>query len=107
MEWASQPLQSLDELAGATLRVNYTVPGGFEWQISGPDWLRWVVPVVPGREGRRVPCPLVVERTRDAALQTARRLFPTLRPPLPQPIRHAHPSFDHPQPAPRASHLPP
>jgi hypothetical protein len=48
--------------------------------------------VVQGREGRRALCPLVVEQTRDAALQTARRLFPTLREPLLQAIRRADPT---------------
>ena len=38
------PLQSLDELEGAALRVDYTVPGSFEWRTQGPAWLQWVVP---------------------------------------------------------------
>jgi RNA polymerase sigma-70 factor (ECF subfamily) len=107
LEWDNEPLQSLDELAGAALRVNYTVPGAFEWQIPGPDWLRYVVPVVQGREGRRALCPLVVEQTRDAALQTARRLFPTLREPLLQAIRRADPTFDEAQLEPCESQIVP
>jgi hypothetical protein len=71
------PFQSLDELAGATLRVDYTVPGGFEWRPD-PAWLRWLKPVVPGREGTRAVRPPVWERTRAAALQTARRLDPQI-----------------------------
>jgi hypothetical protein len=70
-------LQSLDELAGAALRVDYTQPGGFQW--GAPNWLewtRWVIPVEPGPQGKRALRPLVRERTREAALQAARRADP-------------------------------
>jgi hypothetical protein len=57
-------LQSLQELSGATLRLAYTQPGGFEWRVPGP----------PGwREMQPSP---VRERNRVAALQAARRLHP-------------------------------
>jgi hypothetical protein len=74
---SGQPLQSLDELAGATLRVDYTQPGWYQWLKPG-DFRsqRWAVTVDPGEKGRRVLMPPVRERTREAALEAARRLFP-------------------------------
>jgi hypothetical protein len=69
-----EPLESLEELAGATLRVKYTQPGWFTWQIPGPYYLEWIVPLEPGPQGRRALVSPVLERTRDAALQAARRL---------------------------------
>jgi hypothetical protein len=72
----AEGLQSLEDLAGATLRVDYTVPGGFEWRGPDPAWRQWVVPVVPGRQGTRAVRPAVRERTREAALQAARRVDP-------------------------------
>ena len=39
----------------------------------------WVVPVEPGPQGRRVPRPIIRERTREAALQALRRLDPHIR----------------------------
>ena len=60
-------LQSLEELAEATMHVDYTLPGWFQWHapedLLGPGW-------PPLR-----PAP-VRERTREAALQAARRLDP-------------------------------
>jgi RNA polymerase sigma-70 factor, ECF subfamily len=71
------PLQSLDELAGATLRVDYTQPGYYQWIRTGDfSARRWVVPVEPGPKGRRVLMPPVRERTPEEALQAARRAFP-------------------------------
>ncbi len=69
------PLQSLEELAGATLRVDYTVPGWFQW--GDPDQMnltRWVVPLEPVPKGQRVLRPPVRERTREAALAAVRRI---------------------------------
>jgi hypothetical protein len=61
------PVQSLEELAGAALCVAYTQPGGY----------RWAPPVRPGRPERGpAELSLVWERTREAALQAARRLNP-------------------------------
>jgi RNA polymerase sigma-70 factor, ECF subfamily len=76
-----EPLQSLEELAGAALRVEYTQPGWFQWGDPGlsSDWTRWVVPIEPGRHGRRALRPPVRERTREAALQALRRLDPEIR----------------------------
>jgi len=79
-----EPLQSLEELEGATLRVEYTLPGWFTWRVPGleslpgRDWLQWVVPLGLGWHGRRAPRPQVRERTREAALATARRIAPQL-----------------------------
>src|SRR5206468_1488276 len=61
-------LQSLDELAGATLRVDYQQPGWYEWRPR--SWYRWVIPTA---DGKRVPRRLLRERTREAALQAARQ----------------------------------
>jgi RNA polymerase sigma-70 factor (ECF subfamily) len=66
----SDPL-SLEELNGATMRGDYSQPGGFQW--ANPDfswhWSHWLVVVEPGREGRWAPRPLVRERTKEAALR--------------------------------------
>jgi hypothetical protein len=93
----SQPgqLQSLEELAGAALYVEYTQPEGFQWQMAGaggagsarggPDPGRF--DTVSIRSGSRSPgsspawrgfigLPIVRERTREAALQAARRIDP-------------------------------
>jgi hypothetical protein len=68
------PLQSLEELTGATLRVHYTQPGWFQWGNYGAlDWRRYVLAPEPGR---RIPRPLVLGRTREAALQAAHRFDP-------------------------------
>ena len=58
-------LQSLEELAGARLRVEYTQPG----------WFRWEKPAGPGGAGMLAPS-RVRERTREAALQAAQRIDP-------------------------------
>jgi hypothetical protein len=79
LEFDDQPLQSLDELSGAALRVEYSVPGGFEWRAPGPYWLRWVVPLEPGQQGRRGLRPVVRERTWEAALQALHRVDPHVR----------------------------
>jgi hypothetical protein len=75
----AEPLQSVDELAGAALRVEYSLPGQFEWRVPGPSWLQWVAPLQPGRQGRRVLRPVVREPTWGAALQQLRRVDPQLR----------------------------
>jgi hypothetical protein len=54
-------IASMEDLAGATLRVGYTLPGEFRWVL--PGWHRFL--------------PLVIrERTPEAALQAARRTDP-------------------------------
>jgi hypothetical protein len=89
-----EPLESLDELAGATLRVKYTQPGWFTWQIPGPYYLEWIVPLEPGPQGRRALVSPIQERTRDAALQAARRLsLPVSEEVLPV-LRRSDPQFE-------------
>jgi hypothetical protein len=88
---AAPPLEELDK---AALRVDYMVPGAYEWRVPGPSWLSWVVPLDPGPEGRRMFCPVVREQTREetlialgrvdarvraAVLRAARRADPRLR----------------------------
>jgi hypothetical protein len=88
------PLQSPSELEGAALRVQYTVPGWYQWQPPDPWWMRWVTLLEPGQQGRRAFRPLVVERTREAALQAARQQFPALREAALRYARHSDPNFD-------------
>jgi hypothetical protein len=68
-------IRSLEELAGATLRVEYVQPGWYEWRAAGVDWFRWVVPGEPGRRALWSP---IRERTPEAALAAARRVDPQL-----------------------------
>jgi hypothetical protein len=84
-------LQSLQELAGATLRVEYTQPGWFTWRAPGPYWLRFVVPL---SSDRRVLFPLVRERTREAALQALRRVDPAIRDAALRLARNADPRLE-------------
>jgi RNA polymerase sigma-70 factor, ECF subfamily len=75
------PLESLNELAGASLRVDYTQPGWFQWGACGWSgrYTRWVVPLEFTPQGRRVPRPPIRERTREATLQAVRLVDPELR----------------------------
>jgi hypothetical protein len=87
------PLRSLDELAGATLRVEYTQPGQFQW--GEPGWsgyyTRWVIPLGPGRQDRRVLRPPVSARTRQETLAAVRRVDPQLKEALLQAVDRADP----------------
>jgi hypothetical protein len=75
-----QSLQSLDELAGAVLRVEYIQPGAFEWEPAEMGtWLRWVVPLEPGPQGHRMLVPPIRARTREETVQAASRIEPRLR----------------------------
>jgi hypothetical protein len=98
LETSGQPLQSLDDLNGATLRVEYTQPGGFQWgdphHPGRGYYTRWVVPLEPGPRGRRAPRPAIQERTRTAALEAVRRVDPSLRQALLQAARRANPRLD-------------
>jgi hypothetical protein len=75
-----QPL-ALADLAEATLRVDYTQPGWFQWGNPGLiwSWRRWAVVVEPGPNGRWAPRPVVRERTREAAMQAVMRIDPKIR----------------------------
>jgi RNA polymerase sigma factor (sigma-70 family) len=74
-------IPSLQDLQGATLRIDYSQPGGFQWGDPDVDriWARWVVIVEDGPEGRWVPRPSVRERTREAVMQAVLRLDPKIR----------------------------
>jgi len=65
-------VQSLEELAGATLRVGYTQPGGFQWDVPEDEL------ALPGRGALGVSP--VHEPTRAMALQAARRIDPGVDP---------------------------
>jgi RNA polymerase sigma-70 factor (ECF subfamily) len=75
-----QSLRSLEELAGAVLRVEYIQPGEFEWEPAAMGtWLRWVVPLEPGPQGHRTLVPPIRARTPEETVQAARRIEPRLR----------------------------
>jgi hypothetical protein len=98
LESQGNPLQSLEELDGATLHVEYTQPGGFQWgAASHPGHgypTRWMVPLEPGPRGRRVLRPLVVGRTREEVLQAVHRIDPRLRETLLQVARRDDPRLE-------------
>ena len=68
---AADQLHSLEELAGAALRVAYTQPGSFEWQVPQE------VSELPGHEP--IELPPVRERTQAAALQAVRWIYPRVQ----------------------------
>jgi hypothetical protein len=87
---AGEGLQSLEELAGAALRVDYSQPGWFEWAPPGGIYsLRWVVPLGPPPNGRRLMVPVVREKTREAALRALRRVDPHIREAIWEAVRRA------------------
>ena len=69
------------ELPSATMRVEYTQPGWFQWAnpALAPHWMYYLVAVEPGRTGHSVPRPRVRERTREAAIEALHRLDPRIR----------------------------
>ncbi len=73
--------------------MEYTRPGGFQWGEAGHpgqgNYTRWVIPLDPGLQGRRVLRPIIQERTREAALQAVRRVDPDLRQALLEAVRRA------------------
>jgi hypothetical protein len=84
------PLQSLEELADAALRVEYTQPGGFRWGSPDAwDYNRWVVRLDSQKE--RILRPSVLERTREDALQALRRVDPQIREAVLQSTRRIDP----------------
>jgi RNA polymerase sigma-70 factor (ECF subfamily) len=85
-------LQSLEDLAGATLRVDYSQPGWYEWAAPGGiSSLRWVVPLGPPPDGRLLLVPVVRERTRQAALEALRRVDPRIREAVWEAVRRSDP----------------
>jgi hypothetical protein len=97
-------LQSLEELAGATLRVDYSLPGWFEWRPWGPGWFQWVLPT---GQGQRMPRPLLRERTREAALEAARRYYPPVAAAMVQAARFIWPQATEAQTAPQGAQIVP
>jgi hypothetical protein len=91
LQFENKPLESLDELVGATLRVKYNLPGWFEWRPPGPYWLWYVVAL---ERGKRVPLPPVRERTREAALQALRGMDPHIREAALQAFHRSDPRAD-------------
>jgi hypothetical protein len=91
-----QPLQALQDLEGALLRVEYSVPGEFQW--GEPGWsgyyTRWVVPLDPGPQGRRVSRPPARGRTREETLAAVRRVDRGLREALLQAVRRTDPRVE-------------
>jgi hypothetical protein len=71
-------LRSLSELAGATVRVEYTQPGGFRWVVPAGENERGEKggPPAGGRDGNQFGLSLVRAPTREAALTAARRIEP-------------------------------
>jgi hypothetical protein len=97
------PLQSLDELEGAVLRADYSLPGWFEWQVPRVgNFLPWVMPV---SAGKRAPGPIVRERAPAAALQVAQRLFPQVREAILRVGRRGRPEMSEVDIAPQASQI--
>jgi hypothetical protein len=95
LQYSNEPLRSLDELAGSTLRIEYTLPGRFQWgDPTTWGYTRWVVPLEPGPQGKRVPRLAVQERTREAAIQALRRIDPQIRETLLQWARRDDPRVD-------------
>jgi hypothetical protein len=92
LQHSSHPLQSLDELTGATLRVDYSLPGGYQWgDPTNASYTQWVVPIEPGPQGKRVPRPPVRGKTRQEALQALRQVDPQLRQAVWQAMHHSDP----------------
>jgi hypothetical protein len=102
----AEPLGSVDELAGAALRVEYSQPGRFEWRVPGPPWLQWVAPLEPGRQSQRVLRPVVQEPTWGAALQKLRRVDPQIREAVLQAAGRADPRIAQAPPAEEAQIAP-
>jgi hypothetical protein len=92
----SGPFQSLEELAGATLRVGYTQPGQYQWgdPALARYWNGWAVIVEPGKQGRWAPRPSLQGRSREAVLEALRRLDPRIRDTAVNSGRHPRPQLE-------------
>jgi RNA polymerase sigma-70 factor, ECF subfamily len=75
------PIRPTEDLNGAVLRVDYTVPGWFQWgnPAFSWHWSRYLVVVEPGEHGRWMPRPPIRERTRDAAILAVRQVAKEIR----------------------------
>jgi hypothetical protein len=103
----AEPIHSFAELDGAVLRVEYTQPGEFEWRPAGAPWFKWVVPLGPGVSGRRALTPIIRERTREAALQAARRVDGRVIALMLEIARRTDPRFDEGQMIPQEAQIVP
>ena len=68
----AEGLASLEDLSGAGLPRGLRASSWSEWAPYGSPWLRWGMPVSPGKRAFRPP---VRERTREAALAASRPLL--------------------------------
>jgi RNA polymerase sigma-70 factor, ECF subfamily len=75
------PIRPTEALTGAVLRVDYSVPGWFQWgnPAFSWHWSRYLVVVEPGEHGRWMPRPPIRERTREAAIEAVRQVAPEIR----------------------------
>lgn len=90
------PLQSLDELAGAVLRVDYTRPGEFEWVPGFPGpWQTWLMPVEDGRALR----PPLRASSRDEVLAALLRAGPGMRTRMHESMKRDEPRWTPPEDA--------
>jgi hypothetical protein len=103
--------ESLEDLARAGLRVEYTQPGWYEWRVPGfPTWTAsapFNVPVAKGSPVRHLMVPHAREKTRAAVLETANRIDPEIRAALLQYLRWLNPQIDEAQMTPRDSQIVP
>jgi hypothetical protein len=102
----AEGLQSLAELEGAVLRVDYWQPGWYEWRPPGPTSFRWIAPLDLTNEGRHVLLPRVRERTRESALQALRRVDPQIRAALLKAAARVDPRIESVPPADEAQIVP-
>src|SRR5262249_27010305 len=98
----------LEDLQGASLRVDYSHPGEFQWGHPNTFFspYRWVVIVEPGREGRWLPRPSLRARTREEVLQALLRLDATFRDNAARGLRGLPPAGPAP-PVPPETQIPP
>jgi Putative zinc-finger len=101
--------ESLEGLGDAALRVDYTQPGWYEWRP--PGMAAWVprapfaLPVGRGPHVKRLMMPHIRERTREAALEAARRLGPQIRQALLQRMQLISPQIDEAQMVPQDAQI--
>ncbi len=104
LEYQDEPLQSLEELEGSALRVDYSLPGGYEWSPPGLWWYESAVPVGSGKRALRPPAR---GRTRDEALQAARRTDPRVLAAMLEEARRLNPELVEAQMLPQESQIVP
>src|SRR5262249_39252390 len=102
---------SLEDLAGARLRVDYTQPGWYEWRMPGLASFYHAMPfAVPVEQDQRLhflSVPHVCERTREAAVAAVSRIEPRIRQALLLYVHSVNPQFEETQAGPLASQIRP